>query len=78
VLKLRSPGAAPYSGRGARHDEIGALLCGSWSIGRTENSQAADRDPLAPRWVPNLLALEITAARWPAKDTGGFASSFAT
>jgi hypothetical protein len=40
-------------------------------VGRTENSQAADGDPLAPRWVPSLLALEITTARWPAKDTGG-------
>src|SRR5258708_3354077 len=40
-------------------------------IGRTENSQAADGDPLALRWVPSLLALEITTARWPAKDTGG-------
>jgi hypothetical protein len=29
-----------------------ALSCGSWSIGRTENSQAADGDPLAPCWVP--------------------------
>src|SRR6266478_5402949 len=41
------------------------------SIGRTENSQAADGDPLAPRWVPSLLGLEITRARRPAKDTGG-------
>src|SRR5262249_34038531 len=40
-------------------------------IGRTENSQAADGDPLAPCWVPSLLALEITRARRPAKDTGG-------
>src|SRR5262249_50916424 len=43
----------------------------SWSIGRTENSQAADGDPLAPRWFPNLLALEVPTARRPAKDTGG-------
>src|SRR5258708_6898971 len=28
-------------------------------------------DPLAPRWVPSLLAPEITTPRWPAKDTGG-------
>jgi uncharacterized protein with beta-barrel porin domain len=27
---------------------------GSWSIGRTENSQAADGDPLAPRRVPRF------------------------
>jgi hypothetical protein len=32
----------------------GALSCGSWSIGRTENSQAADGDPLAPRRVPRF------------------------
>src|SRR5262249_6038337 len=49
----------------------GALSCSPWSIGRTENSQAADGDPLAPRWFPNLLALEIPTARWPAKDPGG-------
>src|SRR5262249_8266541 len=49
----------------------GALSCSSWSIGRTENSQAADGDPLAPRWFPSLLALEIPTAPWPAKDTGG-------
>src|SRR5437870_6255807 len=48
-----------------------ALSYGSWSIGRTENSQAADGDPLAPRRVPSLLGLEITRARRPAKDTGG-------
>src|SRR5258708_10217958 len=41
------------------------------TVGRTENPQAADGDPLAPRWVPNLLALEIATARWPAKDSGG-------
>jgi len=39
-----------------------ALSCGSWSIGRTENSRAADGDPLAPCWVPSLLALEVTTA----------------
>src|SRR5262249_3696108 len=49
----------------------GALSCGSWSIGRTENSQAADGDPLAPRWVPSLLVLEITTAWWPAQGAGG-------
>src|SRR5262249_4084133 len=38
---------------------------------RTENPQAADGDRLAPRWVPNLLALEIATARWPAKDDSG-------
>jgi hypothetical protein len=30
-----------------------------------------DGDPLAPCWFSSLLALEITTARWPAKDTGG-------
>jgi hypothetical protein len=49
----------------------GALSCGSCSIGCTENSQAAHSDPLAPRWFPSLLALEVTTARWPAKDAGG-------
>src|SRR5262249_49966448 len=49
----------------------GALSCSSWSIGRTENSQAADGDPLAPRWFPNLLALEVPPARRLAKDAGG-------
>jgi hypothetical protein len=47
------------------------LPLGSWNVGRTENSQAADGDPLAPRWFPSLLALEIATARWPAKDTSG-------
>ena len=32
-------------------------------------------DPLAPRWFPSLLALEITTARWPAKDTGGHSAA---
>src|SRR3989442_7527324 len=40
-------------------------------MGRNEHAQAADGDPLAPRRVPSLLALEITTARWSAKDTGG-------
>jgi len=40
-------------------------------LGRPENSQAAHGDPLAPRRVPSLLALEITTARWPAEDTDG-------
>src|SRR5262249_27173217 len=40
----------------------GALWSSSWSIERTENSQAADGDPLAPRWFPNLLALEVPTA----------------
>src|SRR2546423_9110573 len=48
-----------------------ALSGGSWNIGRSENSQAADGHPLAPRWFPSLLALEITTARWPAKDACG-------
>src|SRR5271163_5015277 len=33
-----------------------------------ENPQAGDGDPLAPRRFPSLLALEITTARWPARD----------
>jgi hypothetical protein len=41
------------------------------SIGRTEDPQAGDGDPLAPRWFPRLLTLEITTARRPAKDTRG-------
>src|SRR6516162_11803674 len=52
------------------------VSCGSWSIGRTENSQATDGDPLAPRWVPSLLALEITRARWPTKDGGGHSPAY--
>jgi hypothetical protein len=34
-------------------------------------SDCSGREPLALRWVPSLLALEIRTARWPAKDTGG-------
>src|SRR2546423_1587102 len=50
-------------------DICGPLSACSRRIGRAENSQARDGDPLASRWVPSLLALEITAAWWPARDT---------
>src|SRR6516225_4450807 len=67
ALQAENLGVRQYGPPGA----CGPLSCGSGSTGRTENSQTADGDPLAPRWVPSLLALEITTAWWPAKDTGG-------
>ena len=36
--------------------------------GRAKNRQARDGDPLASRWFPSLLALEIATARWSAAD----------
>src|SRR6187551_1431097 len=36
------------------------------SAQRSEDRQAGERDPLAPRWLPGLLAQEIRAARGPA------------
>src|SRR6516162_5822310 len=47
-----------------------ALSAGSRRIGRATNSHAGDSDPVASRWFPSLLALEITAPRWPAHDKG--------
>src|SRR6516225_2224198 len=67
ALQAENLGVRQYGPPGA----CGPLSCGSGSTGRTENSQTADGDPLAPRWVPSLLALEISTAWWPAKDTGG-------
>jgi transposase InsO family protein len=39
--------------------------------GRSDNHQARDADPLAPRWVSTVLAVEIETSRWPAKDRAG-------
>jgi hypothetical protein len=41
-------------------------LAGSRRIGRATNSQAGDSDPVASRWFPSLLALEISTSRRPA------------
>ena len=49
----------------------GALSPGSQRAGRAKNPPARNRHPLAPRWVQVLLALEITAPRWPTKNTCG-------
>src|SRR5262249_1479388 len=35
----------------------------SWHVGCSENPQTRDGDPLAPRWLSSLLALEIEAPR---------------
>jgi hypothetical protein len=37
--------------------------------GRGENPQAGDRHPMASRWLPSLVALEIKAARRSTQDT---------
>ena len=53
------------------------VWCLSGCIGWFRNAsgiggdQPRNGDPLAPRRLPSLLALEIKTARWPAKDTGG-------
>jgi transposase InsO family protein len=49
----------------------GALSPGSQRAGRAKNPPARNRHPLAPRGVQVLLALEITAPRWPTKNTCG-------
>src|SRR5271169_5047070 len=66
VLHRRSPKRVALSNidRGVCR----ALLSGSSSARCAENPQAGDGDPLAPRRFPSLLALEITTARWPARD----------
>ena len=46
------------------------LSTGSRSAGCVENRHTGDGDPLAPGWLPSLLALEIATARRPAEDTG--------
>src|SRR5437016_3496464 len=46
-----------------------SLSAVSWRIGCADNSQAGDGDPLASRWFPRLLALEIPDARWTADDS---------
>ena len=53
-----------------------AGICGVVSFeprysGRSDNNQAGDADPLAPRWVSTVLAVEIESSRWPAKDRAG-------
>jgi hypothetical protein len=47
------------------------LLRSIWLLGALKISQTGGSDPLAPRRLPILLALEITSVRWPAEDTGG-------
>src|SRR5262249_32785794 len=47
----------------------------SLRAGCSENSQTGDGDPLAPRRIPSLLALEIETARWPTKDTAAGSSA---
>jgi hypothetical protein len=47
------------------------VSAGTWRAGRFENRQAGDRDPLASRRLPSILALEIKTARWPSKDPAG-------
>src|ERR1700716_2815571 len=41
---------------------------GTWRAGRFEDRQAGDRDPLASRRLPSVLALEIKTAQWPSND----------
>jgi hypothetical protein len=46
-----------------------ALSAGSRGVGWVENPQARDRYPMASRWLPDMVALEITTARWPTKGS---------
>jgi hypothetical protein len=52
-----------------------ALSPGSRGAGRCEDHKAGEAHPLAPCWLPSLLALEIPTARWPPADTGRYSSS---
>ena len=84
----REPGASPpaqYSAAQVTEEADSrqyrpAGICGVVSFGprysgRSDNHQAGDADPLAPRWVSTVLAVEIETSRWPAKDrTGGSAA----
>src|SRR6266478_3776443 len=47
------------------------VSAGTWRAGRFEDRQAGDRDPLASRRLPSILALEIKTAQWPSKDPAG-------
>jgi hypothetical protein len=48
-----------------------ALSLVSYSAGCAKDPPTRDRYPLASRWFPSLLALEITTAQRPAKDPRG-------
>src|SRR5258708_4802626 len=47
------------------------VSAGTWRAGRCEDRQAGDRDPLASRRLPSVLALEIKTAQWASKDPAG-------
>ena len=68
VLRRKSPKRLAFSSID-RLVFAGSVSAGSGRVGRAENSQAGDGDPLASRGFPSLLALEITAARWTTHDT---------
>src|SRR5882724_13417966 len=51
------------------------VSAGTWRAGRFEDRQAGDRDPLASRRLPSVLALEIKTARRPPKNPAGNPSS---
>ena len=51
------------------HVACRALSPGSRGRGRFENYKTGDANPLAPRRIPSLLALEIPTARGPAEDS---------
>src|SRR5712691_6671615 len=68
VLRRKSPQRMAFTD-GDRLVFCQALSSGPGSAQCSEDRQAGDRDPLAPRWLPGLLAQEIRAARGPAADT---------
>jgi hypothetical protein len=45
-----------------------AIAAGADNTWRIDSDSAGHRDPLASRWIPSLLALEIETTRWPAAD----------
>src|SRR5258706_12231478 len=44
---------------------------GTWRAGRFEDRQARDRDPLASRRLPSILALEMKTRQGPSKFPPG-------
>ena len=74
ILRRRSP-KKPDSRQYRPAGICGVISFGPRYSGRSDNHQAGDADPLAPRWVSTVLAVEIETSRWPAKDrTGGSAA----
>ena len=49
----------------------GVVSLEPWYSWRSDNHQAGYADPLAPRWVSTVLAVEIETSRWPAKSKTG-------